>query len=263
MGENFIRTSWDCHGCSTTTYNNADGRAKVNDPDLAALRISQALFGWKQFVPPGEIKTGKDVSLRMKDLRGNFAGIVRRVIGHQTDKRTANTLRDTIGFTQGKPGKVTAPPGQEETAEETAEGAGLYMYILSTNFYLTRLPFIEALNIFIKTITTIYLRELLRRYPTCSETRARIAGMDEQRLEEIMREHDLSKSPLPLNYDLSPLPDKSLTTLDSFIEGDEITFSANYVNSLYERTNGNLKEMTRLSRLSEEDLKDLIKRFPR
>ena len=260
MAEKFQRKEWDKYGGTTTKYCCENTRASTSNPDLAARRITEALSKGKEFVLPGEIVNKRGVSLRIEDLRGDFATIVRRVIGQQTNKRTQDKLREFIGFTQGEVDKITTSK-DDGTTQET-ENPGQYAFLLSHKFYLTRLPYIDALKLFLSTLNTTYLRELLCRYPRDSKKRAELAGLDEETLENFMRQHDLSGSPLPFNYDLSPLHDNSLSTLDNLLGEDEIMFSSLYIQSLHTRTENNLQEMMKLSGLNEGNLKDLLARFP-
>ena len=260
MAEKFQRKEWDKYGGTTTKYCCENTRASTSNPDLAARRITGALSEGKEFVLPGEIVNKRGVSLRIEDLRGDFATIVRRVIGQQTNKRTQDKLREFIGFTQGEVEKATTHQADGTTKE--TENPGQYAFLLSPKFYLTRLPYKEALHIFTCTIIKTYFRELLHRYRNNPKKRAELAGMDEVTLEALTRESDLSSSPLPFNYDLSPLPNDSLPTLDGLLEEDEIMFSSFYIQNLHTRTGNNLQEMMKLSGLDRKELEDLLNRFP-
>ncbi|MEK7547449.1 MAG: hypothetical protein AAB540_00990 [Patescibacteria group bacterium] len=255
--EKFQRKEWDKYGGTTTKYNVEDSRSKTRDTNAAATRITGALFAGKEFVLPGEIVNKRGVSLRVDDLRGDFATIVRQAIGQQTDKRTIRELEESIGFTHAEVEKSMTEDGK--TAELQP---GQLVYLLSEKFYLTRLPYYEALNIFLHSIDTAYLRELLRRYPNDPKKRAELAGVGEQELESFIKQRNPNGSPLPLNYDLSPLPDSSFPTLDALADDDDALFSANYVYNLKTRTGNNFKEMMELSALSENDLKELLTNFP-
>lgn len=255
MGERFQRTSWDRHGVSKTEFNVDNSRSGETDFNVATTRITKALSEWKNFALPGEIKNKDDVSLRVEDLRGNFTTIVRMVILQLTRQgirqEIIDRLEDFICYSPGDIEGETVPTGNEE-----------YGFGLCKDFYLTRLPFLKALNIFRQSIEANYFRELMRRYPDNPEKRAELAGISEQKLEKRMSENDLSSSPLPVSYNLRYFPDESFPTLQEIYEKDERAFSSLYIDSLRERTGNNFDEMLKMFGGPLDHLNGMLRRFP-